>query len=111
MCGPDPVDSPCRMVYGVAAALLAFSVRCGLFLSFPYRRWAVPDGDFMRWRRLLAAVARLRSASIAQQSGLVVSMSQFNRAELSRGDKLCGLHRCPNPISLSCLSCVEFGSC
>ena len=71
MCGPDPVDSPCRMVYGVAAALLAFSVRCGLFLSFPYRRWAVSDGDFMRWRRLLAAVARLRSASIAQQSGLV----------------------------------------
>jgi hypothetical protein len=46
------------------------SVRCSLFLSFPYHRGAVPNGGYMRWRRLLAAVARLRSTSIAQRSGL-----------------------------------------
>ena len=31
-----------------------------------------------------------------------VLRSFFNRPELSRGDELCGLHRCTNPTGLSC---------
>jgi len=31
------------------------SVRCGLFILFSCRREAVPDGGYMRWRRLSAA--------------------------------------------------------
>jgi hypothetical protein len=59
-------------------------VRCGPFLSFPYRRGAIPDGDFMCWRRLLAAAARLRFCLRCP-------------AEWS-----CPC-RCPNPTGLSCL--------
>jgi hypothetical protein len=46
-------------------------------------------------------------------SGVVLSVSMFqsDRIVLSRGDKLCGLRRRFNPISLSCLSGVKFGVC
>ena len=42
--------------YGSGSRMvLASSVRCGLFILFPCRREAVPDGGYMRWRRLSAA--------------------------------------------------------
>jgi hypothetical protein len=84
---------------GGSRIVVGFFGAVSLLLSFPYQRGIVPDVGCMRWRRLLAAAPRLRSASGAQSD------------RVAHGDTLYGLRRCTNPISLSCLSKFEFSAC
>jgi hypothetical protein len=75
--GSDLVLSFCRTVCGVAAALRRrvpawrWSSRCSAvcFSCLPFGTGLYFDDDFMGTRRLLAAAANLRSASIVQWSG------------------------------------------
>ena len=70
-------------------------VRCGLFILFLCRREAVPDGGYMRWRRLSAAalVEWSRSCRRPNPTGQcclletfawLASMFQFGQLELLR---------------------------
>jgi len=85
---------------------VAFLGRCCLFVSLPIQHGTVPDGDFMSWRRLLAVVVWFRSVRFTAEWSCPCRYPNSTGQNLSRGDKLCGLRRRPNPTIPSCLSCV-----